>query len=111
MTKGKLAAQVAHASMAFLSNHLRDNKILSWFKLSKAEKEWIENSFVKIVVGVDSLEDLLKVKNEADRRGIKAYIIKDEGRTEFKEPTVTCLGIGPDYPELLSSITGHLKLL
>ena len=35
----------------------------------------------------------------------------DAGRTEFHGvPTATCCAIGPDWPERIDPITGHLKL-
>jgi len=112
MPSGKLAAQVAHASLgAFLSSGDNSkNKIV----ISKDEVNgpWLEKEFTKICVMVNSEEELLEIY-----RIIQDYIghiphalIKDAGHTFFNEPTITCLGIGPWYSEVLDSFTGKLKL-
>jgi PTH2 family peptidyl-tRNA hydrolase len=38
-------------------------------------------------------------------------LITDAGKTFFKEPTKTCLAIGPDKEEKIDRITGKLKLV
>jgi len=54
-------------------------------------------------------EELLEIYERARESGLTVELITDSGRTEFKEPTRTCLGIGPDDPEKIDKITGHLK--
>ena len=62
---GKLIAQACHASIAFLTNRIKKNianpEALWWVNLSQAEKEWINGSFFKVVVGVDSEKELLDI--------------------------------------------------
>jgi PTH2 family peptidyl-tRNA hydrolase len=53
----------------------------------------------------------MEIYNKAKEAGLEVHIITDSGRTEFKEPTKTCLAIGPDLSEKIDTITGHLKLL
>lgn len=108
MRKGKMVAQGAHASIAFLTRNITQSNKLN---LSKAEMEWIANGFTKICVRVDSEEDLHKVHAAAKAAGLESHIIKDSGKTEFKEATYTCLAIGPDYSSKIDKITGELKLL
>jgi len=108
MRKGKMIAQGAHASIAFLSRRVANNKKVN---LSNAENEWLNGSFAKVCVRVDSEEDLLDIHRRAQAAGLESHLITDSGRTEFKEPTNTCLAIGPDYAEKIDPITGQLKLL
>ncbi len=106
MRKGKMIAQGAHASIAFLTRRLPK------IKLSKAEQEWMDTSFAKVCVRVESEEQLLDIYQQARDAGLEVHLITDSGKTEFHgEPTRTCLAIGPDYSDKIDPITGDLKLL
>jgi PTH2 family peptidyl-tRNA hydrolase len=113
MRKGKIAAQVAHASMKFLVDNnesLHSNEI--HVKLSPAEAMWLTGSFTKVVVGVDSEDALQDLILRAELEGIESYPIIDAGRTEFNGvPTLTCVAFGPCEAEILDKITGNLKLI
>jgi PTH2 family peptidyl-tRNA hydrolase len=114
MRKGKLAAQVAHASMKFLIDNndcTQANKLEVC--LSSEEAEWMfGGSFAKVVVGCDSEEELNNLLFKANLANIQACPIIDEGRTEFNGvPTLTCAAFGPAESEDLDPITGNLKLL
>jgi PTH2 family peptidyl-tRNA hydrolase len=118
MRKGKMAAQAAHASLAVFFDRLKltgPGKMItdaSWRLYNDAEREWIEGSFAKICVGVDSEEELLDVFRKAKEARLLCSIITDAGKTEFKGvPTKTCVAIGPDREDLIDTITGHLRLL
>ena len=114
MRKGKLAAQVAHASMAVILDMMAKEK--NKWTLSMSEEDavykWLHGPFVKIVVGVDSKDELMELYIAASLAKIPNALIQDAGRTEFHgTPTYTCIGIGPADPEEVDKITGHLKLL
>lgn len=115
MRKGKMVAQGAHASMAFITRRLapccsRSDAVK--FRLTDAEKEWLNESFTKICVSVNSEEELLAIKADADTAGLECHLIQDNGLTEFGGiPTYTCLAIGPDESAWIDVITGHLSLL
>ena len=105
MRKGKMCAQSSHASMAAIL----DNGEL---KTNAYVKEWLAGAFTKIVVGVDSEEELINVYNFAHAAGINCSLITDAGRTEFDGvPTKTAVAIGPGNTEEIDIITGDLKLL
>lgn len=107
MRRGKSVTQGAHASMLTLLPVLFGER-----SLSKKEKAWLEDGMSKITVRVDSLDELMALKDLADEAAIQAHMITDRGYTEFKgEPTITALAIGPDAVERIDAITGHLKLL
>lgn len=102
MRRGKEIAQGAHASLAVVLEHMNHPYI----------KEWLADSFTKIAVSVDSLDELLELTYKAKEAGIPMRVITDNGLTEFHGvPTVTCAAIGPAPAEMLNPITGHLKLL
>lgn len=102
MRKGKMIAQGAHASVKATVYNLRNSKI----------SEWLAESFTKIVVSVNSEEELIKIKNKAIKANIICEEIIDNGNTEFGGvKTRTCIAVGPDTNENLDPITGDLKLL
>ncbi len=125
MSLGKCCAQVAHAAMKVLLDRSSMSKIAKgskfwadeWiWKFQLNEKEpfynWINGSFTKVVVGVNSLEELEELELKAIKNGILTAKIIDEGRTEFHgERTITALAIGPEFSSKLDKITGSLKLL
>ena len=130
MRKGKIAAQVAHASMKILLDLMSkterietidcEPKPLSFtvvtrkFEIGKGLPldMWLQGSFAKIVVYCNSEEELLQLSFKAMEAEIAHALIVDSGYTEFKGvPTKTCLALGPHDSEELNKITGHLKLL
>jgi len=107
MRKGKMIAQGSHASMAFLTRRLENNE-----PLTEVQKEWLNNSFTKICVSVDSEQELLEIAQKAKSMNVECHVVTDNGTTEFNGiPTKTCLALGPDKAEILDQISGHLKLL
>jgi len=115
--RGKEIAQACHASIAFLTRRIRRKKdgdaVFARHKsnFEDAVWEWLHGSFAKVCVRVDSEEELLEIHEKALAAGLESHLITDSGKTEFKEPTNTCLAIGPDEAEKIDEITGHLKLL
>ena len=98
MGKGKLAAQVAHASLqAFLAtpHHLRN--------------EWLESGQKKVVLKAER-EELLKAYRKAKRRGMNPVLIHDAGLTQLKKGELTAMGVGPYEERLLDEIFGGFKL-
>lgn len=103
MGRGKLATQVAHAS---LTAYLETMKV----KPEWAE-EWLNTGQKKIVLMAPNLEELLSVKRRVEEDGIPTALIQDAGRTQLEPGTVTALGIGPGPEALIDKTTRHLKLL
>lgn len=107
LRKGKMIAQACHASIAFLTRRLEKNE-----PITEVQKEWLQNSFTKVCVGVDTEEELLLISDLANKLNVECHVITDNGTTEFNGvPTITCLALGPDRTEKLNEISGHLKLL
>lgn len=103
MSKGKVAAQASHAAVncAFASKK----------KDSKNFDKWFNEGQKKVVLRVDSLEDLYELKATADVQGLINTIIVDQGRTEIPSGSVTCIGIGPCSNAIVDKITGDLSML
>lgn len=115
--RGKEIAQCSHASISFLTKHIvrfadESHRCYLDKEISDVEWEWLNGLFTKVCVRVNSLEELLEIKQKAEDAGLEVHLITDSGKTEFHGvPTETCLAIGPDYSERIDPITGDLKLL
>lgn len=98
---GKLASQVAHASMkVFLDRGTvetihgdRDEPGLV-ISLTPEMETWVRGSFAKIVLSVEDEATLLEAYALAKDAGLPASLIRDEGRTEFKKECGSCVGSG-----------------
>lgn len=113
MRKGKMCAQVAHASMMmFLARRFPDWEVCARNDYTSVESFWLENSYPKIVVGIGSERELLDLIEAAHEEGVEVYEVIDEGRTEFNGVlTLTCAAFGPAPSVVIDKITGGLKLL
>jgi len=103
MSSGKLAAQVAHASVAGFYGMER--------RFAELAKVWVEEGMKKIVLKVDSLQRLNQVEKTAKGMGLLTSKISDAGYTEVPAGTVTCLAIGPDTESKINKVIGSLPLL
>lgn len=121
--KGKIAAQVAHASMLFLVRGAsfgwnRDvfkktisNEVYSDKKVEMIQR-WLESGMTKICLKIDSEESMKALYDKATKMGIISNFVVDEGITVFNGVnTLTCLALGPEISSVLDTITGDLKLL
>lgn len=119
MRKGKLAAQVAHASLKVLLDHSEKIDYGDWGVEYKIEAEkntplymWLCGAFTKVVLYVDNEIELIEIYNRVKNEHIQYALVIDSGKTEFNNvPTKTCLAVGPDFSGKIDKITGHLKLL
>ena len=100
MGKGKLAAAVAHASLEAFKK-----------ASSKAVKAWELSGNKKVVTKVGSKEELMALKEAAERNKLPCALIKDAGKTQVTPGSETALCIGPAKSDDIDRITKHLKLL
>lgn len=116
MRRGKSEAQVAHAAMKWLVDRVKEHDRdtdhdKGSVGLTVAEDQWMNGSFTKIVVSVNSEAELDAIYNEALSRNLEVHMITDAGKTEFGGiPTKTCLAIGPDEAMYIDPITKDLVL-
>lgn len=100
MGKGKIAAQVAHASLSALK---KANKMMV--------KRWENQGQKKVILKVKNEEEMLRLKKQCDKLKIANSLVIDAGLTQIKSRTVTALGIGPDLAERIDKVTSLLPLL
>ena len=103
LPKGKMAAQVAHASVgAVMESDKIENK--------EIVEKWKNEGMKKVVLRVPDLKQMNDYKLKAEEKGLVAVKISDAGRTVIKRGTITCLGIGPDEEKKIDEVTGELKV-
>jgi PTH2 family peptidyl-tRNA hydrolase len=100
LPKGKMAAQVAHASVEAV---LRSEK--------ESVKIWRMEGMGKIVLKVDNEKELHRIVQEAKDSGLITATITDAGHTVVEPGTLTCAGIGPASTEKIDYIISKLKLM
>jgi|SRR3989344_5347848 len=100
LSKGKMSVQTAHASVEAATK-----------SSSETINKWRASGAKKVVLKVENLDELLKYKRQAEDAKLKTALITDAAHTFFKEPTTTCLAIGPDDEDKIDEITGKLKLI
>ena len=98
LPKGKLAAQVAHASVEAVLK--TDKKTLT---------AWRNEGMPKIVLKVKDEKELHQYIQHA--KDIVTALITDAGRTVLAPGTVTCAAFGPDKEEKIDQLTKKLPLL
>ena len=118
MRKGKMCAQVAHASFkVFLGSadnikFFENRQIRFLYDENSAWDEWLNGQFTKVVVSCDTRDELFDLYRQAVEADLPCAMITDAGKTEFHgEPTETTIAIGPGNSEDIDKITGHLKLI
>lgn len=129
--RGKMMAQVAHASLGSLlrlfnktkeetlsGGLLEPGQISYRYELSFGPNtvldDWLNGKFTKIVVSVPGEKELLELYQKlCDSNDLIPFaLITDAGLTEFSGiPTNTCLGIGPYISEKIDEYTKDLPLL
>ena len=97
MPSGKLGAQIAHGSLEAFLNSTKTN-----------QDQWRKSGATKIILQVNSEEELLDIYQQAKQQKLACALICDAAHTFFKEPTYTVVGIGPDDSTIF--FTDNLRL-
>ncbi|KAB8072909.1 PTH2-domain-containing protein [Aspergillus leporis] len=104
MTKGKIAAQCSHATLAcykYLTANSPNSSML---------RRWEAQGQAKIALQTKSEEEMETLQAQAISLGLCARVITDAGRTQIASGSRTVLGVlGPK--SVVDGVTGHLKLL
>lgn len=99
MGEGKLAAQVAHASLQAYEEADRSQ-----------QTEWKGGGQKKIVLRADSEPQLFELTDKARVEGLPHAIIRDAGHTQLEPGTATALAVGPAAESAVDAVTGDLDL-
>lgn len=127
MSPGKLAAQVSHGSMAFLSMMVRNNAThigssdgdykVEFIMNRGVFENWMQGAFTKCVLQAKNKNQLMKAVTMAEELGMKEgvdfFLIKDNCYTELEPEeigedgigrTLTCIGFKPMEPDVIDQI-------
>ena len=138
MSPGKLAAQVSHASMAFLSNLIRNSSEDRLVSLETGETgtyniqiemradvydDWLCGIFTKTICEARNRNHLMKAVTAAEELGLNEgtdfFLIKDHCLTELEPEevdengvgrTLTCIGFRPLPDEMAHAISRKYQL-
>jgi len=137
MSAGKLAAQVSHASMAFLTAPLRDTKgnknkikriedgeyVFEIKMDAETYDNWVCGIFTKTICEARNRNQLLKAKKMAEELGMEEekdfFLINDNCMTELEPEeidengvgrTLTCIGFRPLPDDVAHEISRKFQL-
>lgn len=138
MSPGKLAAQVSHASMAFLSHMIREGGLQKRVSLDIGEVEryeimitmdpsiyddWFCGIFTKTICEAKNRNQLMKAVALAEEQGLVEnqdfFLIKDNCLTELEPEeigddgvgrTLTCIGFRPLPDDMAHAISRKYQL-
>ena len=138
MSAGKLAAQVSHASMAFISHMILNSGTSKRLSLDTGEVEryeifmemdpdvyeqWFSGIFTKTICEAKNRNQLMKAVTLAEELGLKEnkdfFLIKDNCLTELEPEevdengvgrTLTCIGFRPLPDDVAQTISKKYQL-
>jgi PTH2 family peptidyl-tRNA hydrolase len=99
MGEGKLAAQVAHASLMAYED-----------ADAKTQSAWKGEGQKKVVLRADSESQLFELAEKANAEGLPHAIVRDAGHTQLEPGTASALAIGPAKERAIDVVTGELSL-
>jgi len=99
MGQGKLAAQVAHASLSAYED-----------ADGKTRRAWKGDGQKKVVLTGESEEHIFELTDAAERERLPHAVVRDAGHTQLDPGTVTALAVGPGDEDAVDRVTGDLSL-
>ena len=99
MGEGKLAAQVAHASLQAYEE-----------ADGAAQREWKGGGQKKIVLQANSEAELFEINEKAQVERLPHAIVRDAGHTQLEPGTATTVAVGPASERAVDAVTGDLSL-
>jgi PTH2 family peptidyl-tRNA hydrolase len=98
---GKLGGQTGHA---FLNAFFKCEEMFP----DRAHTYRIDELQAKIILNGKNLNNIMTIHHSCLELNIPSVIVRDAGLTVFKEPTITCIGVGPieknDTPKMISRL-------
>jgi PTH2 family peptidyl-tRNA hydrolase len=99
MGEGKLAAQVAHASLMAYED-----------ADAKTQSAWKGEGQKKVVLQADSESQLFELAERAKSKRLPHAVVRDAGHTQLDPGTASALGVGPAEDDRVDAVTGDLSL-
>lgn len=99
MGTGKLAAQVAHASLSAYED-----------ADERTRRTWKGEGQKKVVLKGSGEDQLFELADHAERQGLPNAVVRDAGHTQLDPGTATTVAVGPGEDEIVDRVTGDLSL-
>jgi PTH2 family peptidyl-tRNA hydrolase len=99
MGEGKLAAQVAHASLMAYEDADESTR-----------SAWKGEGQKKVVLRADSESELFELAEKAKTERLPHAVVRDAGHTELEPGTASALAVGPARDDVVDLVTGELSL-
>lgn len=103
MKKGKIAAQVGHASVQTL--------LSAGSVIPHIVDAWLAQGQKKVCVKAANEQQMNELSSRAKQAKLHTSKTIDAGHTQIPKGSYTVLAIGPGYESEIDEITGHLSLL
>jgi PTH2 family peptidyl-tRNA hydrolase len=101
MGRGKIAAQVAHATVAAVLGNPDGADLATWLRDGQPT----------VVLKVTTAEHLRDVVRQGQAAGLPVEFVNDAGRTQVTPGTLTCCALGPAESRRIDAVTARLSLL
>uniref|UniRef100_A0A0E0L4R7 peptidyl-tRNA hydrolase n=1 Tax=Oryza punctata TaxID=4537 RepID=A0A0E0L4R7_ORYPU len=102
MGAGKIASQCAHAATGLYAELMASNRGLL--------RQWEQFGQAKIVLTCKNQQEMNRIKETAEHRGIPTFVVADAGRTQVQAGSKTVLAVGPGRKADIDSVTGKFSL-
>ena len=102
MSFGKGMVQAGHAFVGVIENARKT--------IPETVDLYMVGQTPKISKKAKNIDALLRAQRECREAGIPTALVTDAGRTEFSEPTVTCMAIGPTTRDKLPKYVEKMQL-
>jgi len=99
MGEGKLAAQVAHASLMAYEDAPKSD-----------QTSWKGDGQKKVVLRADGESALFELAEKAKAERLPHAVVRDAGHTELEPGTASALAVGPASEAQVDAVTGDLPL-
>ena len=127
MSPGKMAAMVAHGSIAYFTNWLKFNVDTynavnnSIYKMKndavfskKIYDKWVNDSFCKIIVEAEDEAEMRSIiecaQENGFKKGIDYFNIVDDSTEFYGIPEWAVIGFRPMDSRMIDKVTGYLPL-
>ncbi|KAF2900660.1 hypothetical protein ILUMI_05523 [Ignelater luminosus] len=104
MGVGKIAAQVAHASLGLYRT------LVEYHTMDEAIDSWTYEGEKKIVLKGENHLHLQELQRQAELNNIHSYLVHDAGRTQIPPNSVTVLALFGEEA-MVNNVSGSLQLL
>lgn len=110
MSKGKIAAQVAHGTVIYVIRALGGGTGENDMRMLLVFNEWNKEGMTKIILK-SPVEEIRKLHIQMKEENLWSHKVHDFGRTQVAPNSLTCFIVEPLNEQSADKFFSHLKLL